>query len=79
MIKVKYPKQISISLTAEANKSLDKAAEIAPQESKAYDELKDGIDEALKAAESENITKGTDEGDESGDKDSDSDKDSGEQ
>ena len=65
------------SLTAEANKSLDKAAEIAPQESKAYDELKDGIDEALKAAESENITKGTDEGDESGDKDSDSDKDSG--
>tara|TARA_B100002051_G_scaffold261012_1_gene282081 strand:- start:66 stop:1232 length:1167 start_codon:yes stop_codon:yes gene_type:complete len=65
------------SLAAEANKSLDKAAEIAPQESKAYDELKDGIDEALKAAESENITKGTDEGDESGDKDSSSDKDSG--
>lgn len=61
------------SLSAETNKALDNAAEIAPQEAGNYDELKDGLQDAIKYAEDGNAAKGTDEGDESGDKDQDKD------
>lgn len=64
------------SLSAETNKALDNAAEIAPQEAGNYDELKDGLQDAIKFAEDGKATSGTDEGDESGDKDKDKDKDS---
>ena len=60
------------SLSVETNKALDNAAKIAPQEAGNYDDLKDGLQDAIKVAEDGKATSGTDEGDESGDKDSNS-------
>ena len=60
------------SLTAETNKAFDSASTIAPQEAGNYGDLKDGLLDSIKSAESGEST-GTSEGDESSDKDSGSD------